>query len=43
MEFVKSAKGNNLLVYKSLLYSREKPPKNDKTIWKCVESKNVMC
>ncbi|XP_060867196.1 uncharacterized protein LOC132942645 [Metopolophium dirhodum] len=43
MEFVKSAKGNNLLVYRGFLYSREKPPKNDETIWKCVESKNVMC
>jgi hypothetical protein len=32
MEFVKSAKSNNLLVYKDFLYFREKPPKNEKTI-----------
>lgn len=43
MKFVKNTNSNNLLVHKSFLYSREKPPKNEKTIWKCVESKNCMC
>lgn len=40
MQFVKSAKDNNLLINDGFLYSREKIPTNEKTMWKCVENKN---